>query len=89
MPVERLLSGGAFRPEQVRAICHAFDDAWEALVASGSPVTKPNLAPPAREALAKCIIDEVLRGALDVDALKDHALAYLRDNPPVGTPDRG
>jgi hypothetical protein len=88
MPVNRLLAGGAFQPEQVRVICDAFDGAWDTLVRSGSPFTAAGIAPAAREILAKRIIDEATRGLLEVSTLQDSALAHLQKHPPPAAPAR-
>ena len=82
MPIARLVSAGTFDETQTRAICDAFDSAWGALQAANSALTQPDRAPPAREALAKRIIDMAQRSTLDVTALRDDALEYVQNHPP-------
>jgi hypothetical protein len=86
VPILRLASGRAFGPDEVRAICEAFDGAWAAMIAAGSPLVDPKQAPSARERLAKRIIDKAETGTFDVDTLRDDALAHLRMQPPAGAP---
>jgi hypothetical protein len=79
MPMQSLLQTSAcFDAIQTRAICDAFDGAWAALQAAGSPFTEPTKALAAREVLAKRIIDIAQGGVLDVAHLRDDALAHLR-----------
>jgi hypothetical protein len=86
VPILRLASGRAFGPDEVRAICEAFDGAWAAMIAASSPLVDPKQAPSARERLAKRIIDKAETGTFDVDTLRDDALAHLRMQPPAGAP---
>jgi hypothetical protein len=83
MPIVPLVSkAGFFNPEQTRAICDAFDQAWASLIEAESALIDPAIAPAAREILAKRIIDMAENGMLDVNMLRNDALAYLRDHPP-------
>jgi hypothetical protein len=82
VPIRRMASGRAFGPDEVRAICEAFDRAWAALNAAGSPLIDPKQATLAREKLARRIIDKAEAGMFDIDILRDDALAHLRHQPP-------
>jgi hypothetical protein len=86
VPILRLASGRAFGPDEVRAICEAFDGAWAAMTAAGSPLIDPKRAPLAREKLAKRIIDTAETGTFDVEMLREDALAHLRKQSPPGAP---
>jgi len=81
MPLQSKLADGAFAPEQVRLIVAAFEGAWHELQAANSQLTGAPYAAMARELLAKRIIDQA-RAILDSEALKDDALAYLREQMP-------
>ncbi len=54
----------------------SFEGAWAKIVASGSPFADPELAPWARETLARHILEMAKVDALDLDRLRDGALAY-------------
>jgi hypothetical protein len=87
MPIQQRLRAGAFSAEELRAICDAFDRAWASLQASDRHPTGPEAEMSARDMLAKRIIDEAKAGILDVTALEDDALAYLRETLPAAKPD--
>jgi hypothetical protein len=82
VPIRRLASGRAFGPDEVRAICEAFDHAWAALNEASGPAIDPKGATLAREKLARRIIDKAEAGTFDVEILRDDALAHLRHQPP-------
>jgi hypothetical protein len=84
MPVVSLLSQRAFDLAHVKAICDAFDSAWQSLRNCGSPLASEALAPSTRELLAKRIIEMAARGLRDPMELEEDALAHLKENPPQG-----
>jgi len=70
--------GIRFRPEQVKVLVDAFDDAWGRLQASGAPYGAPNYAEAARAHLARYIISTARHGGdLQPKKLADDALLYL------------
>ena len=76
MPIRSLLSEGRFRPEQTEIITKAFEDAWDQLRAEQADPLMESLL---RTALAKRIIEIARHSDLDAQALRDDAMAYIRD----------
>jgi hypothetical protein len=66
-----------FDPETVDVLAAAFEDAWRAVVSSGSPLAKPRYQNAAREIVARRILDLALAGERDHTRLSDDAVAYL------------
>jgi hypothetical protein len=66
-----------FDPETVDVLAGAFEDAWRAVVSSGSPLAKPRYQNAAREIVARRILDQALSGERDRTRLSDDAIAYL------------
>jgi hypothetical protein len=64
---------GADASEELKT---SFEGAWAKIAASGSPFADPELAPWARETLARHILEMAKVDALDLDRLRDGALAY-------------
>ena len=82
MPIRSLLSQTSFNPDQTEMIAKAFDDAW----AQRGDETDPAMASLVRTALAKRIIETAQRPGIDVQKLRDDAVAYVKNNPLWPTP---
>jgi hypothetical protein len=80
MSIIPLLANTSFDPEAVETLSGAFDDAWEAVQRSGSPLARPAFERGAREVLAKYIIELAQRGERDRLRLSEAAVAYLAEN---------
>jgi hypothetical protein len=78
MPIRSLLAETNFDPEQTEMIAKAFDDAWAKLQIDEA---EPAMASLVRTALAKRIIEMAQRPGLDVQKLRDDAVAYVKNNP--------
>ena len=78
MPIRSLLAETSFDPEQTEMIAKAFDDAWTQLQ---SDEDEPAMASLVRTALAKRIIEMAHRPDVDVQKLRDDAIAYVKNNP--------
>ena len=79
-------AGGVFSPDEVRILAAAFDDAWQAVLASGVTSEADRDAQSVRDALAKHIIDQARYGERDRRRLRDGALlqyaqSKLKDKP--------
>ena len=66
-----------FDPEDIRILIRAFDQAWEAVQASGVVFETKAKADMARAILAKHIIAAAKEGELDEERLRDGALVVL------------
>ena len=64
-------------PAAARVMRDAFQLAWSRLRDSGRVEGQPFKAEATRKAIALRILDQAQRGILDVDQLRDDALAYL------------
>ena len=82
MPIRSLLSQTSFNPDQTEMIAKAFDDAWAEL----GDEADPTMASLVRTALAKRIIETAQRPGIDVQKLRDDAVAYVKNNPLWPTP---
>jgi hypothetical protein len=78
MPIRSLLAETSSDPEQTEMIAKAFDDAWAKLQIDEA---EPAMASLVRTALAKRIIEMAHRPGLDVQKLRDDAVAYVKNNP--------
>ena len=78
MPIRSLLAETSFDPEQAEMIAKAFDDAWSQLQIDE---TEPAMASLVRTALAKRIIEKARCPVLDVQKLRDDAVAFVKNNP--------
>ena len=67
-------AGGVFSPDEVRILAAAFDDAWQAVLASGMTSESDRDSQSLRDALAKHIIDQARYGERDRRRLRDGAL---------------
>ena len=74
--------GNELQPEQTEMIAKAFDDAW----ATAGDEADPAMASLVRTALAKRIIETAQRPGIDVQKLRDDAIAYVKNNPLWPTP---
>ena len=79
MPIRSLLPETSFNPEQTEMIAKAFDDAQ-------IDEAEPAMASLVRTALAKRIIETAQRPGIDVQMLRDDAIAHVRNNPLWPTP---
>jgi hypothetical protein len=68
---------GVFDPEDIRILVRVFDQAWEAVQASGAVFETKAKADTARAILAKHIIAAAKEGELDEERLRDGALVVL------------
>jgi hypothetical protein len=68
---------GVFDPDTIQILTAAFDDAWAAVQASGSPLAMNSYAVDARTILAQHIIKLGKEGERDRRQLCDNALAHL------------
>ena len=82
MPIRSLLSQTSFNPDQTEMIAKAFDDAWAQLGDEADPA----MASLVRTALAKRILETAQRPGIDVQKLRDDAVAYVKNNPLWPTP---
>jgi hypothetical protein len=78
MPIRSLLAETRFNLDQTEMIAKAFDDAWAQLQIGEA---EPAMASLVRTALAKRIIEMAHRPGLDVQKLRDDAVAYVKNNP--------
>jgi hypothetical protein len=78
MPIRSLLAETSFDPEQTEMIAKAFDDAWTELQIAKD---EPAMASLVRTALAKRIIEMAHRPGVEVQKLRDDAIAYVKNNP--------
>jgi len=78
MPIRSLLAETSFDPEQTEMIAKAFDDAWAKVQIDEA---EPAMASLVRTALAKRIIEMAHRPGVDVQKLRDDAIAYVKNNP--------
>ena len=77
---------GVFDPEDIRILVRAFDQAWEAVQASGAVFETKAKADMARATLAKHIIAAAKEGDLDEERLRDGALVVLAHSNLPATP---
>jgi hypothetical protein len=73
---------GVFDPDEVRILVAAFDQAWEAVQASGAIFDTNVKAESARAILAKHIIEAAQQGERDQRRLRDSALLALTQSNP-------
>ena len=73
----------AFDFSKTRTICDAFDEAWAFLQNLGGDLTERSNSLATQMILAKRIIEMADHGLMDVTELRDDALAFLQNNPPV------
>jgi hypothetical protein len=69
--------GGVFKPDDIRILTAAFEEAWRAVQASGASVMSDGQAEATRELLALRIIEIAQLGERDLHSLRDDALVYL------------
>ena len=69
--------------DQTEMIVKAFDDAWAQVQIDEA---EPAMASLVRTALAKRIIEMAHRPGVDVQKLRDDAIAYVKNNPLWPTP---
>ena len=87
MPIRSLLSETSFNTDQTEMIAKAFDDAWAQLQGQlQGDEADPAMASLVRTALAKRIIETAQRPGIDVQKLRDDAIAYVKNNPLWPTP---
>ncbi|HEY7662424.1 MAG TPA: hypothetical protein VH934_04785 [Xanthobacteraceae bacterium] len=67
----------AFDDQMTTRLGEAYEAAWQALEASGSPLAEASRAASTRERLAKCILEIGRRGETDSDRLAERALVRL------------
>ena len=77
---------GVFDPEDIRILVRVFDQAWEAVQASGAVFETKAKADTARAILAKHIIAAAKEGDLDEERLRDGALVVLAHSNLPATP---
>jgi hypothetical protein len=77
---------GVFDPEDIRILVRVFDQAWEAVQASGAVFETKAKADMARAILAKHIIAAAKEGELDEERLRDGALVVLAHSNLPATP---
>ena len=77
---------GVFDPEDIRILVRAFDQAWEAVQASGAVFETKAKADMAQAILAKHIIAAAKEGDLDEERLRDGALVVLAHSNLPATP---
>ena len=68
----------SFNTDQTEMIVKAFDDAWAKVQIDEA---EPAMASLVRTALAKRIIEMAHRPGVDVQKLRDDAIAYVKNNP--------
>jgi hypothetical protein len=78
-----LLANCGFDDESTSLLGAAFDDAWQRLKDSDSPLAAEPLAASTRESLAKCIVVLGRRADIDSTALVERALALLAKQKPI------
>jgi hypothetical protein len=78
MPIRSLLSETSFNTDQTEMIVKAFDDAWAQVQIDEA---EPAMASQVRTALAKRIIEMAHCPDVDVQKLRDDAIAYVKNNP--------
>ena len=83
MPIRSLLSETGFNSDQTEMIAKAFDEAWAELQGG---LSEPAMSSLVRTALAKRIIETAQRPGIDVQKLRDDAVAYVKNNPLWPTP---
>ena len=91
--VSALGADRVFDPETIQILVDAFDEAWKAVQASGTPFVSERSVEIARQILAKSIIDDATRGNRDLHELSQSALLKLaqsnlkvRPSPPFQNP---
>ena len=67
-------AGGVFNPDDMRILVAAFDDAWRAVLASGTTFESDRESKAVRDILAKHIIEQARYGERDRRRLRDGAL---------------
>jgi hypothetical protein len=67
-------AGGVFNPDDMRILVAAFDDAWRAVLASGTTFESDRESKAVRDTLAKHIIEQARYGERDRRRLRDGAL---------------
>jgi hypothetical protein len=77
---------GVFDPDEIRILVAAFDEAWEAVQASGVIFDTKAKADTARAILAKHIIAAAKDGGYDQVRLRDGALVALAQSNLPPTP---
>ncbi len=72
-----VLTGRAFDPETTSLLGAAFDEAWQTVKTSGSPLADERHAASTREILAKRILVAGHQGERDINLLIEEALTFL------------
>jgi hypothetical protein len=75
--VSALGADRVFDPETIQTLVDAFDEAWKAVQASGTPFVSERSVEIARQILAKSIIEDATRGKRDQHELSQSALVKL------------
>ena len=78
MKARQLLVEGSFDPDMLKAVCQAFDEAWDSIAKnySDNPLTVER----ARLRLANAVLAVASRCGTDVDALRTAALQHVAIN---------
>jgi hypothetical protein len=79
MSIVPFLESGAFGPETIKILAAAFEEAWDTVNTSGSPLADEAHIDATRERLARYIIDMAQNGEKDHRRLVDEALARLAE----------
>src|ERR1700739_1417778 len=69
-----------FNPEIIEVLASAFENAWNSLQKSGSPLARPGYSRATREVIAKRIIEMAQSGMKDPQRLTDDAVRFLDAN---------
>ena len=75
MRARRLLDGAAFGPEATKAVCQAFDAAWEQI--KGNFGDNPSVVDEARYRLANAVLSVAAEESRNVEALTRGALESM------------
>jgi len=78
MEARKLLETAPYRPETVKIMKQALDDAWEEIAS----ITKPDLVENTRLSLAHAIVAHSGLGDTEREGLKTAALDAIRKHPP-------
>jgi hypothetical protein len=74
------------RPETIKILTSAFDEAWAEITSSNAPWAQPDYAQAGRTILARHIIAAAKAGETDRRALMDGALLHLSRQKLTRTP---
>jgi hypothetical protein len=77
IPMAKFLTSRAFDPETTSLLGAAFEQAWQTVQTSGSPLADEKQAAATRELLAKNILAVGHRGDREINQLVEEALALL------------